>query len=246
VANVLLNYIHFCSNDVNKPIDYTIKPSFDIIVKGTAFKPIIFTHDVFSLKIPQHKWSKHTVASRGTSHRALLVRDPRDVLVSLYHHAIGRSEKSGLDPSLPIGEFLRSYELGLPALINFLNIWADAATSQKNIRVYRYENLLLDSNSESGKGACWPSLVNFVTNLDVNHAALKKAIAENNIDTLRKRLSENGDTKNTISSGGRIRKGKIGSFADEIQGSEIQFIQNQFSAGLNQNAKNLIQNYFAC
>ena len=87
--------------------------------------------------------------------------------------------------------------------------------------MYRYENLLLDSNSESGEGACWPSLVNFVTNLDVNYAALKKAIAQNNIDTLRKRISENGVAKNTLSSGGRIRKGKIGSFVDAIQESDI-------------------------
>jgi hypothetical protein len=85
----------------------------------------------------------------------------------------------------------------------------------------------------------------FFTNLDVNYATLKKAIAQNNIDTLSKRISENGVAKNTLSSGGRIRKGKIGSFVDAIQESDIQFIQNRFYAGLNKNAKNLIQNYFA-
>ncbi|MHA7839138.1 MAG: sulfotransferase domain-containing protein [bacterium] len=94
---------------------------------------IFFTHDDDPNARPE-------ALSRDKSryrrkHVLFLVRDPRDVCVSMYFHR----KKRDLDLDLPIFDFARGAEGGLRTTIAFLNIWADALPDIPRAHTLSYE-----------------------------------------------------------------------------------------------------------
>lgn len=84
----------------------------------------------------------------------LLVRDPRDLVVSLYFERVHRA------PHFPVelrryegtlGEFLREDVGSLRTIIEYMNIWARSRDVPATIRVVRYEHLLADTALEFGR-----------------------------------------------------------------------------------------------
>lgn len=67
----------------------------------------------------------------------LLVRDPRDVIVSLYHQRRGR--RGGYRGSLD--DFVDEWQGGFASLLRFYEVWADEAEATADVLVVRYEDL---------------------------------------------------------------------------------------------------------
>jgi hypothetical protein len=70
-----------------------------------------------------------------------LVRDPRDVVVSMYFHRNRR--KKTYDGSL--AEFIREPRGGLGTIIEFMNIWANNRNVPQSFLLVRYEELRQDT-----------------------------------------------------------------------------------------------------
>ncbi len=112
---------------------------------------ILFTHD---------RYLRHYTGLEGPEPALfhdkpviLLVRDPRDVAVSLYFHWLHRVKPHNkmLDNMPPDGADISMYEFvlhpdsGLPAIIAFMNRWQQQAARIPHLALYRYEDLRADT-----------------------------------------------------------------------------------------------------
>jgi hypothetical protein len=243
IANVLITYINYCQKSGSPPSDFNIKPDFKPAVKGTPFEAILFSHDVFSMKIPIKKWPRWSAVNYHRKCKALLLRDPRDLLVSLYHHLLGRTYKNNLSPDTTIRQFLEIEPMGLDALISFLNIWAKGESAGDGLtRVFYYENFL--GGWEENRSN-WISFTKFITGQPVNQDALQRAVEEYEINRLKKRLKDSGAQGPGLTGlGGRIRKGRARGYLDELEPDDIEFIESRMLASLNEQARELVSRYF--
>ena len=78
--------------------------------------------------------------------RRMMVRDPRDVIVSSYFHATRQKHSFQGD----IGQFITDRQLGLPALVRYLNGWSKGMENRRT-HVLSYENLTSDTAAETAK-----------------------------------------------------------------------------------------------
>ncbi len=112
---------------------------------------ILFTHDRHINDYTGNHYSKRDFYSNKV---ILLVRDPRDVAVSTYFQwkyrmnpkkkLVDRFPPHGTDIS--IFDFVMRPESGLPAVINYMNLWRQEINNMENLLVIRYEDL--KSNTE--------------------------------------------------------------------------------------------------
>ncbi|MDF1585263.1 sulfotransferase domain-containing protein [Marinimicrococcus flavescens] len=135
----------------------------DQLVEGDNFHrhdgriPIcFFTHDQNEDAPVRMELVRDRLAAKKV---VFLVRDPRDVLVSRYHHRAFRHstekrERAGLPrdmAEMPVIDFARHPRLGLPAVIDIMNKWhAETAGLPQALRL-RYEDLLADTEGQLGR-----------------------------------------------------------------------------------------------
>jgi hypothetical protein len=146
----------------------------------------------------------------------LLVRDPADTVVSLYHHY--RNRKTGkrqqLATALSIHEFATQPDRGVHTIIAFLNNWARYARKGRNVTVVRYEDFSADPAANLRK-------VTDVIGITADPAAIADAVEFASIDNLRQ-LETSGffehkslrktDEKNP--EGLKVRRGRVAGYRD--------------------------------
>lgn len=71
----------------------------------------------------------------------LVVRDPRDVMVSYFHYLKGLQR---IPENMPVGEVIRSEKYGIDAWVAHTEGWLKRADAGRRVRVYRYEDMLAD------------------------------------------------------------------------------------------------------
>lgn len=79
----------------------------------------------------------------------LLARHPGDVAVSRYHHLKHRSRDRARKrlAEQPLETFVWSEQGGIPAIVRFMNQWAELARTRDDVGIVRYENFLSDPRS---------------------------------------------------------------------------------------------------
>jgi hypothetical protein len=167
------------------------------------------------------KWPDHL---RGKRAVFLLVRDPRDVGVSLYFHLLDRaSEKERWRKGIfsrdevagkTMFEFVRDEQFGVPRIIRCLNDWQRAIANEPNASIVRYEDLRVQPEATLRR----------MTNLsgeDFTDEEVSAAVEFASFDSLRTkeqqgffdsdRLRCPNESKHTAS---KVRRGKVGGFQD--------------------------------
>ena len=160
-----------------------------------------------------------------------LVRDPRDIVVSLYHGS--RTRDKTYDGG-NISTFIRDGNSGFSKIINFMNAWANDLQNRNrdNYIIIKYENLKKDAARELRR------IFNFME-LDIEDHYLHEAVNYGSFDNMRKlevqqeikdyrMLPGNLNDPNSF----RTRKGKIGSHKEELSMEDIGYI-NQEMLNLN-------------
>lgn len=154
----------------------------------------------------------------------LLVRDPRDVIVSWYHHHARRSTprtraRLGLpldmDP-VDLAAFAADPGFGLPSVVAFLERWVAIARAHPRSLLVRYEDLRARPEAELER------ILAFL-GLEAPRAVLERAVAFASFDSLKEKertgffrteklqARDPGDPASF-----KVRRGKVGGYRDEL------------------------------
>jgi hypothetical protein len=188
---------------------------------------IFFTHDGGGV-------SKHEAAAAPRFYRGkavlLLVRDPRDVVVSHFYQMSRRKKDA---PAVgDLDSFIRG-PFGIDRVIAFMNRWAGQRSVPGRFTLLRYEDMHAD------RLGVLRSAVDFFGIPGVTDHALAAAVergsfermreieASGLLDDQRMRPRDPGDPDSY-----KVRRGRIGGHEDELTGEQIQFIEARIRQSL--------------
>lgn len=157
-----------------------------------------------------------------------LVRDPRDVVVSMYFEASRRSTLFAGE----LGDFIRQRVGGLDAIIDYYNVWADSAQVPQRFAMVRYEDL-------HRTPATVLAAVLDTMGLPVGPAAIDAAIGFSKFDNMRKLEATNALQSDRLRPGSaadaesfKTRKGKIGGYREYMSPADLDYVNTRIAARL--------------
>lgn len=209
---------------------YGIPDDSSKIYKSSRISPniptISFTHDGSSYQ-PFNLSESNLLSNKSfylTNKKAvLLVRDPRDVVVSYFHHATARKASFNGD----ISKFLRSEYWGIHKIIRFLNDWAQY-TGNENLLLIRYEDL------RNNEVASFKKIISFL-DLKMDDATLENVVSESTFEKMKK-LADKRETSTDIllptnkdPNSAKVRRGKVGGYLTELSDDDLHFVNGAMS-----------------
>lgn len=118
---------------------------FPLLLRAQSEVPrLLFTHAGDAMRTADQ--IEFDPADYGHCRVVLLARHPGDVAVSRYHHLKHRSRDRARRrlAEQPIETFVWSEEGGIPAIVRFMNQWAELARKRSDVGMVRYEDFLRD------------------------------------------------------------------------------------------------------
>ena len=185
--------------------------------RRAGMKRLIYTHGYVYEK------NKLAVFFKSLTNKKviIIIRDPRDVIVSNYFELKLRHKKyENLDD---IHSMIQHPIYGIKNIIKYYN---DLLEQVKNpVAIIRYENLRQNTEKEMQR------LVK-ILGLNVDPERIKKAVAKNEFKTMQKavRQSEDIRLKQTVSENPesqKVRRGKIGGYKDYLTPEEQAFVTKE-------------------
>ncbi|WP_235931162.1 sulfotransferase domain-containing protein [Paracoccus xiamenensis] len=162
-----------------------------------------------------------------------MLRNPKDVIVSSYFHATGQKHRF----SGSLDEFLTDRGQGVAALTEYLNGWARGLQQRRHVTL-SYERLTADPMTETAR------VLNFL-GLDVEQHHLAAAVEAASFQNMRKLELRKGlpghDYDRTNEENLRMRRGKVGGFADYLTDAQIALIDRMCERDLTDAAKALLK-----
>ncbi len=173
---------------------------------------IVFTHDGVlpgmrpqEVRRDQHRHRRRSVV--------LLVRDPRDLVVSDYHHLRSRMRRT----DLPIDTFVLQEESGFETVLAFHTAWRDALAVPRRLLIVRYEDLREDPARELRR------VLEFVGLGEVGASSMARAVERGSFASMqaRERNAQHptADLRTPDPSrrdAFKVRRGDVGSYRDEL------------------------------
>jgi hypothetical protein len=185
-----------------------------------------------------HDDDPHWKTARGLDRRkrryrgkrvVLLVRDPRDVVVSMYFER-SRRERAY---SGTLSQFLHERRGSLDTILAYYNVWAASRGIPSDLHVVRYEDLRRETGRELRR------LLAFLGVGDVSDATVEEAVRFASFESMRE-MEQAG-----AAGSGRLRprdpndpesfktrRGKVGGFVDYLTPEEIGDVERRIRTGL--------------
>jgi hypothetical protein len=198
------------------------------IPKGELLK---FEHDMGSWvpappAISKMKFNKNKYRNKKI---VFLIRDPRDVIVSSWHHLKYRENiyKGS------ISNFIRDDIVGINKIIKFMNMWIDNKDIFESFYLVSYEELHKETKRY------FENILNFV-GLPLDQDVLQRSIQQGQFENMKKmeiRMTSRepwmipGSMNNERSM--KIRKGKVGDYKNFIPRTDIKLINHLMKRDLN-------------
>jgi alcohol sulfotransferase len=210
---------------------FAVVPNFDFDpVRGVpAFRFADRRPDVPLVLVSHHAYRRLLFRGQPVM---FMVRDPRDVMVSAYFHATRHKHRFAGD----MGAFLRDPKQGLPALMGYLNAWAEGLPRHRHL-VLSYERLSADPEAATAEALSF-------LGCPVEAGALHRAVEASRFEAMREREIEGGIPAHDYDRGDdeslRMRRGKVRGFADYLQAGDVALIEADCTAGLTPAAKALL------
>lgn len=154
----------------------------------------------------------------------LLVRDPRDTVVSAFHQ-----ETKRVDQKYPssISDFIREPRMGLERIVEFNLGWISDHGIPRQFHLIEYENLRANTEGELDK------LLDFIGRRTADQSAVRRAIEMADFDRLQKlerqgalqtRYGESLKPRDVSDPNSlKVRKGKVGGFREELSEADISY-----------------------
>ena len=170
-------------------------------------------------------------ASKGI---ILLVRDPRDVLVSAYFERKYRDPLRGMtafEGGLP--EFLHQPVGSIDTIIRYYNLWAVAIEAARSSMLVRYEDVREDPARELRR------ILSFVGLAAVSDEAVAEAVEFGSFENMR-RLEESGEIQANVLRAGirgnpdtyKTRDGRVGGFREHLPSEDIARLDEKIRSQL--------------
>ena len=149
----------------------------------------------------------------------LLIRDPRDVVVSHYYQV---TKRVGIPLKFDsISEFVRHRQYGIRRVIRFYQIWSRNRWIPKQLLIVRYEDLLTNGP------AILTKILNFIDAKNVDPAIVDRVYEESQADKMRKLEMQGkvegmrvfGTDQNSL----KVRRAQSGSYRDELSEEDIKY-----------------------
>ena len=190
---------------------------------------LFFTHDRWEHRLLPGWWNyirgKHLVPPQVRREKkiVLMVRDPRDVVVSLHFHLLKRSHVFKWKPQ-PMGDMLRDPKFGIAPVIELMNGWLAEWRGQPNFKLLRYGDC---RNSPARE---FHGLLEFLGLAPVNDAAFVHALEFSNFDNMHAMEASGTYKERELSAGNRadresfkVRRGKVGGFLDYFSADDLAY-----------------------
>jgi len=212
---MLGKYIELIGDNAIQQFDKSILQSAD----GVTIK---FEHDQGNwvpapLKIKQLSFKSSKYSGKKT---AFLVRDPRDVLISSWYHLKFRERiYTGT-----LSDFIRDDLVGIRKIIAFMNMWIENCNVPDSFSLFTYEMFRENTIGQ------FKNLLYF-TGIPIDETIIKNVVEQSSFKKM-KQLEKNGTLKEPWMKPGnknsdnsmKIRKGKVGSFREELSEGNIAFL----------------------
>lgn len=170
---------------------------------------------------------RHDIPDYFGNRVLLLLRDPRDLIVSYFHHCVRQNVWDG-----DLSGFIRHPIFGFERLLAFTLGWLEAHGRFKDFATVRYEDLRQDTEIELKR------VVAFLGCTISGPQALSKVVAEQSFEQMKYR-EKSGElharygkrfTPGSENDNERIvRRGVIGSHVDEMARAERDFCENMLA-----------------
>lgn len=152
----------------------------------------------------------------------VLVRDPRDAMVSMYYHMQYRER--GFNG--PISEFIRSSDMGVAKLTSAWKRWSENRHLATSFVVQSYEQMHRDPKHVLRETLNWLGLKTIDEKLV--HEAVEfasfgnlRGLESSNYFNYEALNNETGDPR-----AAKVREGKVGGYESELSEEDIGFIEN--------------------
>lgn len=202
---------------------------FSLNADFPSFPKVIFTHDRWEHRLMPGWWQfirgRHLVppSARREKKIVLMVRDPRDVAVSLYFHLSKRPHVFEWTPQ-PMSEMVRHPKFGMPHIVELMNRWLSEWHGSPGFKLLRYEDCRADAARELR------GLLEFLGLGPVNEAAVAHALEFSRFDNMRA-MEASGEFREADLSPGnhadkdsfKARRGKVGGFHDYFTPDDLDF-----------------------
>jgi len=201
-----------------------------VIKKGRYPGPIIrFLHLGTDVPPnPQEKKDKRQYSRYRDKKVVLLVRDPRDVLVSYYFQ---RTRRAGEEHELT--SFIRHPWWGIDRLIAFMNGWYENRDVPLAFFLLRYEDLHRDPTHQLRQ------LLSFMDLQAVSDVVVKQSVEYANFENMRKlglssemRGSKIAPTNLQDPESFKVRKGEVGGFGRYLSAADALYLEKRISREL--------------
>jgi hypothetical protein len=174
-----------------------------------------------------------------------LTRDPRDVIVSYFHHLKHRLSDNELKnknirkiKDISLSELVKNDIGSVKTITEYYNIWLSEGKKLNNFDIISYEEMKLNSLDILKK-----VLKKFDPSSDIDESVLVKVIEDSEFEKMKKMEKNNSFTDigfRKIDPGNdnayKVRKGKVGSYKEEMTEDDIKFIDDYL--------KNNIDNFY--
>ena len=161
-------------------------------------------------------WPDRTDATL-THPTVLIVRDPRDVVVSHYHHL--RALDGSIEPDLMLEEFIRG-AWGIRRVVRFMNMWAEhVRANDSRLAICSFEELRRDA------AAAFSAAMTFL-GAPIDAGALARAVEESTFERLQEQeRSQRVDRKLSLDPDSfRFRQGTVGAHTHELSASDRDYL----------------------
>ena len=189
---------------------------------------ILFHHDGFEFNDgdkPAHDFSVEERVRRYAPPDKIvyLERDPRDVIVSLFHQVTGRFDDFFAYRG-SLSDFIRDPYFGLDPLLAFQSMWRRVAAATDCVTI-RYEDLHEGTEREVRR-----ILAHF--KLDVAEDQLEAALAGSTLEAMRavEAAERFGEPWLRPRLGhAKVRKGRVGSHSEEMSAADIEYCDQKMA-----------------
>jgi hypothetical protein len=192
------------------------------------------THDRRCDHVPVSQLERSVEAFRGED-VTLLVRDPRDVLISWFFEKTRRYEKvwrHASDGPGNLSEFVRS-EYGIALVLRWMQDWGEQLDVPARVRFFRYEDFHADAATSAR------ALLDWLGVAPVDEAALAEAVAASSFQAMHQLEASGGARSHRLRPGDasdpesfKVRRGVVGGYRDYLGPDDLAYIEERMARDL--------------